>query len=369
MTIDALDFYYVAHPLKEPWTTAYGSDDTIHSVLTCLTSGSVTAWSESSPLQAPTYSPECAIGVFEIASRFLAPLVLHQSFASAEEVNLAMAPIKGNPFAHAAIEMAWWVLHSKETQKPLHVCLGGTTQPVSAGADFGIQESFDHLIKCIDHAFQAGFQRVKLKVKPGWDLEMLRAVRSTFPNRVFHIDCNAGYSLENDWPFFKAIDPLGLAMIEQPLHYADVIDHAQLQKRMQTPICLDESIHSVYMAEKAIDLGACKFINIKPGRVGGLLHTLHINKLCASAGVGNWIGGMLESAVGSGICIECATLPNMTYPNDLFPSDNYYREELSEQRIELSAPGQMMPSLKPGNPFIPDPEILKKRTIRHVHCE
>lgn len=369
MTIDALDFYYVAHPLKEPWTTAYGSDDTIHSVLTCMTSGSVTAWSESSPLYAPTYSPECAISVFEVASRFLAPMVLHQSFESAEAINQAIEPIKGNPFAHAAIEMAWWVLQSAMTQKPLHVCLGGTSQPVAAGADFGVQSSIDRLIERIDSAFQAGFQRVKLKVKKGWDLEMLRAVRSTFPNGVFHIDCNSGYSLEKDWPFFKAIDPLGLAMIEQPLYHADVIDHAELQRRMQTPICLDESINSVYMAEKALDLKACRFINIKPGRVGGLYNTLIINKLCMSAGVGNWIGGMLESAVGAGICIECATLPNMTYPNDLFPSDNYYEEELSKERIELSAPGQMLPSQRFGNPFIPDPDVLKKRTIRQVHCE
>ncbi len=367
MYIDALDFYYVVHPLKEPWTTAYGSDDAIHTVVTRMTSGTTTAWSESSPLAAPTYSPECAIGVFEIASRFLAPLVVGRSFASAEALQDAMAPIKGNPFAHATIEMAWWVMASALQDKPLHVLLGASQGPVETGADFGVQPSIDGLLERIDQAFQAGYQRVKLKVMPGWDLTMLQAVRSTFPKGVFHIDCNSGYSLETDLAFFKALDPLNLAMIEQPLHHTDLIDHARLQKQLDTPICLDESINSVYAAKKALELGACRFINLKPGRVGGFLNTVIINRLCAQAGVGNWVGGMLESAVGASLCLECAMLPNMTYPSDLFPSDVFYETELSVERLTHSAPGQMTSRNLAGNPFVPDPQVLEERTVTHVH--
>ena len=175
-----------------------------------------------------------------------APLVLGQSFESAEEINQAMACVKGNPFAHAAIEIAWWTMQSKLTKTPLHTLLGGSDDEIDTGADFGRQPSLDRLMERIDGAIREGYKRIKLKAMPGWDLEMLQAVRSTFPKFTFHIDCNAGYTLD-DLPMFEKIDKLGLAMIEQPLFHADVVDHAKLQSRLETPICLDESISSVYM--------------------------------------------------------------------------------------------------------------------------
>lgn len=368
MYIDAIDVYYVTHPLIEPWTTAYGSDPVIHSVMVKMTSGLKTAWSESTPFMEPTYSPECAFGAYYVASEFLAPLVLHRDFENAKELNEAMSIIKGNPFAHAAIEMAWWTLQSKVTKIPLHTLLGGSDDEVDVGADFGRQASIDILLERIDGAIQSGFKRIKLKAMPGWDLEMLRAVRTTYPKFTFHIDCNSGYTLE-DLPLFKKIDKLGLAMIEQPLFHADVIDHAKLQRQLETPICLDESITSPYMAEKAIELGACKVINIKPGRCGGLYHSVMINEMAKQAGIGCWIGGMLESSVGAGICLELATMSNMVYPSDLFPSSRFYTQEISENEMVFSNPGKMKPSNAFGNAFIPNVNRLRERTLHHKHLE
>ena len=165
--------YYVAHPLIEPWTTAYGSDPVIYSVMVKLTSGGETSWSESCPFLAPTYSPECAYGAYYVASEFLAPLVLGQSFDSAEEINQAMACVKGNPFAHAAIEIAWWTMQSKLTKTPLHTLLGGSDDEIDTGADFGRQPSLDRLMERIDGAIREGYKRIKLKAMPGWDLEKM----------------------------------------------------------------------------------------------------------------------------------------------------------------------------------------------------
>ncbi|WP_343208494.1 o-succinylbenzoate synthase [Anaerolentibacter hominis] len=368
MRIDALDVYYVENPLKNPWTTAYGSDPSIYSVLVKMSSGSYSAWAEACPLYAPTYSPEYARGVYEVITRFLSPLVLGKEFETPEDINRALAVVKGNPFAKSGLEMAWWTLRSKMTQKPLHELLGGSYHEVETGADFGIQDSIDTLLGLIDQAFQDGYKRVKLKVKPGWDYEMLRAVRTAFPNGVFHIDCNSGYTPE-DLPLFQKIDKLGLAMIEQPLFHADLVQHARLQARLETPLCLDESINSYEAAEAAAELNACGYINIKPGRVGGLYPSLRINRLCQEAGIGNWIGGMLETSIGVGICAELATIGNMTYPSDIFPSDYLYPEEISENKVVLSSPGKIMPSLVPGNGYVPEKEKLWKRTLEKVHLE
>ncbi|MDW7657865.1 MAG: o-succinylbenzoate synthase [Bacillota bacterium] len=366
MRIDALDVYYLKNQLLKPWVTAYGKDDATYTIMVRMTSGSETAWSEASPLMAPMYSPEFAQGVYIVVTQFLAPMIVGRSFDSAVEINEAMSAIKGNPFAKSAIEIAWWTLESKRRGVPLHVLLGGSDQEVATGADFGIQESIDTLLALIDEAIKEGYPRIKLKAKPGWDLNMLQAVRSTFPDFTFHIDCNSGYSLA-DLELFRQIDRFHLAMIEQPLFHADVRDHAKLQASIETPICLDESITSVRVAREAIELGACKFINIKPGRVGGLLPALQINTICREAGIGCWVGGMLETAIGVGICIELATIGNMVYPSDLLPSSFFYEEELSLDRIVHSGPGRMKPSSKPGNGYVPDPQRLQARTLATIH--
>ena len=362
MRIDRLDVYEVAMPLIYPWRTSYGEDYEIHSVLVRAISGQHEAWSESTPLYAPTYLPESAGSVFYNVTQFFGPHVVGREYDTADDLNNRLAVFKGNSFAKAAIEICWWTLQSAATKTPLHRLLGGQTREVEAGADFGIQDSIDMLLGNIQPAVDAGFPRVKLKVRKGWDLEMLRAVRDAFPATTFHIDCNAGYTLE-DLPFFKAVDELGLAFIEQPLNYDDVLDHAELARQIETPICLDETVVSVEAAERAIRVGACGYINIKPGRIGGLSNAIAVHDMARNAGIPVWIGGMLESALGASICVELATLDNFTYPGDLFPSSRFYRQDLADPPTELTPRNTFEPfgAQRPT----PNPQRLAEQTVQY----
>ena len=363
MRIDRLDVHYVVMPLIYPWRTAYGEDADIHSVLVQLSSGEHTAWAESTPFFAPHYLSESAGSVFYHVTEVFGPHVVGREYDTAAEINQRLGPFKGNSFAKAALEVGWWTLESRITGTPLHRLLGGATRDVVAGADFGIQDSIEMLLGNVSQAVAAGFPRIKLKVARGWDLEMLRVVTSTFPDMTFHIDCNAGYTLD-DLPFFRAIDDLGLAFIEQPLHHADILDHAELAGRIGTPICLDETIVDPRTAEQAIRIGACHYLNIKPARVGGLQSALAIHDLAREAGIPVWIGGMLESSVGGAVCIELATLDNVTYPGDLFPSSRFYRRDLAAPPLEYAAPHIFRPF---GTDLpVPDPEMLAACTRRHV---
>ena len=335
MNIDRIELFHVAMPLISPWRTAYGEDSVVESVLCRMTSGSVDAWGESCPLAAPCYSPEHAAGVFETAARWMAPQVIGRDIRSGDELQQRLAIFKGNPFAKAVLDCAWWNLHSKIENRPLHQLLGATRDVVPVGDDFGVLDTVDELLVKIAGAVERGFPRIKLKYRPGWDLAMLRRVRHEFPEAVFHIDCNSGYTIR-DLEMFRQIDELNLAMIEQPLNHDDLVDHATLQRAIRTPVCLDESIASVRHVEKAIELHSCKYVNIKPGRVGGLTNALKIHDLCRAAAIPCWVGGMLESAVGVAQCVSLAMLDNFTYPADIFPSARYYVEDLAAEPIELT---------------------------------
>jgi O-succinylbenzoate synthase len=241
--------------------------------------------------------------------------------------------------------------------------LGGTFRRVDAGADFGVQDSIDILLQKIQRAVDTGFKRIKLKVTHGWDIEVLQVVRETFPNQSFHIDCNSGYSL-NDLEFFKQADRLGLAMIEQPLFHTDLLAHAELQRQIETPICLDESITSVRDFEWALKIGSCKVLNIKVGRVGGLSVSLKLHNMARDAGIPCWVGSMLESGVGAGILVELATLDNFSYPGDLFPSSRFYQQDLTEPELFLNDDCTFTPSTVPGVPYQLVHERLERATVR-----
>lgn len=361
MRIDDITLFHVEHPLIEPWTTAYGSDPSVHSVIIRMRSGNHVGWAESSPLREPSYSPECAAGVFLIARDFLAPALVGRDIASARDLLDRLAVYKGNPFAKAAVEMAWWMLRCDVERTSLHRLLGGSPGEVRVGADFGISDNLDTLLTRIQGAIDRGHERVKLKIKPGRDVDVVRHVRKSFPKLTFHVDCNSGYTLR-DLLTFRQIDEVGLAMIEQPLRHDDLVDHARLQKELRTPICLDESCTSLAAARTALEIGACRFMNIKPGRVGGLQNSLDIHNLCRDAGIPCWVGGMLESSVGAGVCLELATLSNFTYPADIFPSDRFFTEEISPRTLALSSPGKMRVDDWTVYPFIPDLDRLNRRT-------
>lgn len=364
MRIDSIGIYYIKNKLIAPWETAYGEDADIYTVLTEMTSGEYSSWSESSPLHAPTYSPEYAYGVFHLVSEVFAPLLIHKNIESAQELLDLLSPFKGNPFAKSCLEIAWWTLQAKIRCKPLHELLGGEYREIAVGMSFGIHDDLQELVSKVGKAVSEGYQRVKLKVKQGYDIDVIKTVRERFPDLCFHIDCNSSYSPE-DIDLFREIDNMGLSMIEQPFYYNDIIDHARLQSEIKTPVCLDESCSSVYMASKAIEIGSCKYMNIKPGRVGGLLNSLKIHNICMEAGIGCWVGGMLETSVGAGVLVELATLPNMVYPADIPFSGLFYEEELCGKKLIQSSLGNLKPSDVPGIPYEPNPEILKKRTINY----
>ena len=335
MKIDRIELYLVAMPLIYPWRTAYGEDAAIHAVLCRLCSGSDYGWGESAPFAAPCYSPECAAGVFGVGRDWLGPALLGQDIQSGEQLQDKLSLYKGNHFAKGAFDNAWWSLHASQSNQPLHKLLGATRDQVPVGADFGVMDSIDDLLAAFGKAVEDGFPRVKLKFRPGWDIPMLEAVRESFPSTTIHIDCNSGYRL-GDIELFKRADDFNLAMIEQPLQHDDLLDHAELQKQIKTPVCLDESINGLRRTEQAVAIGSCQYVNIKPGRVGGLTNAVAIHNVCQAAGIPCWVGGMLESSMGSSHCAALAMLDNFTYPADIFPSSRFYHEDLSDPPLELT---------------------------------
>lgn len=364
MRIDRIELFHVAMPLIYPWRTAYGEDAAIHAVLCRMTSGAVDAWGESSPLAAPCYSPEWAGGVFAVTRDWLAPALLRQDITSGQQLQQRLGLFKGNPFAKAVLDGAWWALAAKLENRPLHQLLGASRREVPVGADFGVMDSIDDLVRGVGQAIGDRFPRIKLKFRPGWDLDMLAAVRNKFPSATIHIDCNSGYTLD-DLSMFQRIDEFHLAMIEQPLSHDDVVDHAKLQSSINTPVCLDESISSVRHARLALELRSCRYVNIKPGRVGGLTNALAIHDICRSADIPCWVGGMLESATGAAQCVALGMLDNFTYPADIFPSSRFYHEDLSDPPLVLQRDAAGVPTIRAFD-RLPEPvtERLRKLTVQ-----
>jgi O-succinylbenzoate synthase len=367
MRIEGIDIYWVKIPLAINFRTSYGDQHYTDTLLVRMEGEGHYAWGESCPVYFPAYSAEHTIATFHTVREHMAPRIIGQDIASAQALLDRLSFIKGNQFARAALDIAWWVLEAKRRGVPLHVALGGTGDRVPVGADFGVQDSLDILLQMIQGAIDQGFPRIKLKFRPGWDLNMVEAVRSAFPNFTFHVDCNAAYTLD-DADLFRKLDRYHLAMVEQPL--ADdgmsLINHADLQKMIETRVCLDESMQSLSAVQAAIRLGSCKVVNIKMARVGGLTASRDIQALCATHGIPCWIGGMLESAIGGAICAELATLPNFTYPGDIFPSSYFYKNDIGKPEIVLSGPGEVSTSQVPGIPQEPDPDLLKQWTVEHV---
>jgi O-succinylbenzoate synthase len=367
MRIEGIDIYWVKLPLAFVWRTSYADQRFTDTILARMEGEGHYAWGESCPVYVPAYSAEHTIATFHTVREHMAPRIIGQDIESAQDLLDRISFIKGNQFARAALDITWWVLDAKRRGVPLHAALGGKRDRVPVGADFGVQDSLDILLQKIQGAIDQGFPRIKLKFRPGWDLNMVAAVRSTFPKLTFHVDCNAAYTLA-DADLFRKLDRYHLAMIEQPLvdDGMSLINHADLQKMIETPVCLDESVHSLAHVQAAIRLGSCKVVNIKMARVGGLTASRDIQALCAEHGIPCWVGGMLESAIGGAICAELATLPNFTYPGDIFPSSYFYKNDIGKPEIVLSGPGEFTTSQVPGIPQEPEPDLLKQWTVEHV---
>ena len=364
MRIDGLELYLVENAFFKPWRTAYGSDPGNSVVIARMVSGEHEGWSEASPLPDPNYSYEYGAGAFQVAKKFLAPLVVGKEFSSARELNDAMRHVKGNPFAKAAVEMAFWTLKADMEGKTLGAVLGAQQSQVEVGDGWGIEDSFDAIIANIGKSFDEGYTRVKLKIGPGWDEKMLEAVRSVFPNQTIHVDGNSAYRYSEHADLLKRLDRFHLAMIEQPFQVGDIYFHSKLQAQMDTPICLDETITEPWQAEVAAEMKACKYINIKPARVGGLQNSLDINEICRQAGIGCWVGGMMESDIGKAICTELAAIPNMVYSHDITPASLNYPFTITKRILTMTPDKKLDLAAETGAPVKPDMErMLQKVTM------
>jgi len=322
-------------------------------------------WGESVAEANPYYSSETTETVWHIITGFIAPLIIGQRFNHPREVYPALERIRGHNMAKAGVEMAIWDLQARAIGQPLSRLLGGTRDRIASGVSIGIQDTLDQLMAKIETELAAGYQRIKIKIKPGWDLDAVERVRKTFGPIPLQVDANAAYSLE-DAAMLAKLDPYDLLLIEQPLDYDDVMDHAVLQKQIKTPVCLDESIHTVRIARDAIEAKACRIINIKPGRVGGHQASIELHDLCAANGIPVWHGGMLESGIGRAHNIHLASLPNFSLPGDIAASKRYYQPDLIEPAIDIAADGTILVPQGPGIGVNIVRERIDKATIRHM---
>jgi O-succinylbenzoate synthase len=363
--IERLELRVVRLPLVRFFETSFGRVYDRTFMLVRLEGGGATAWGECVADDHPYYSSETVETAWHVIVDFLAPLVLGVEFAHPRDVFPALRRVRGHHMAKAALEMAAWDLFATQESRPLWELLGGVRTRIAAGVSIGIQDSLGQLTDRVAAELADGYQRIKIKVKPGWDIDAVAAIRARFGAIPLMVDANAAYALE-DADHLAAFDEFGLMMIEQPLDYDDIRDHAALQRRLRTPVCLDESIHSVMRGRDAIDAGACRIINIKPGRVGGHAESIRLHDLCASHEIPVWHGGMLESGIGRAHNLHLSSLPNFSLPGDVAASRRYYEPDLIDPPIEVAADGTIPVPGGPGIGVHVDEDRIGRATLRRV---
>jgi o-succinylbenzoate synthase len=323
----------------------------------------VVGWAESVAGETPNYGPETVETAWHILRNHLWPLLKGKEFSVAADVAGMLDPVRGHNMAKGGLEAAIWDAEAKQKGVPLWKLLGGTREETTSGVSIGIKDSLDELSAVVKKELAAGYQRIKIKIKPGKDLEPVKRLRQDFPQIKLMVDANSAYRLE-DWPMLKQLDGYYLMMIEQPLGWEDIYSHAELQKRLSTPICLDECIHTLEQARAAIALGACKIINIKLGRVGGYSGARKIHDLCQQNGIPVWCGGMLESGIGRAHNVSLSSLPNFILPGDISASRRYWVEDIIEPEVAVSPQGTIRMPDRPGIGFEPRLDRIEELTTR-----
>ena len=323
----------------------------------------VTGWGECVAGESPSYSPETTETAWHILRDHLWPLLKGREFSAAAEIWDLLEPVRGHSMAKAGLESALWDAEAKQKGVPLSKLLGGVREEIASGVSIGIKNSLDELAGAVKSELAAGYQRIKIKIKPGKDVEQVKRIRQDFPRTKLMVDANSAYR-PTDWPVLKQLDGYHLMMIEQPLGWDDLYAHVELQKKLQTPICLDECIHTLEHAQAAISLGACKIINIKMGRVGGYTVAKQIHDLCEAHAIPVWCGGMLESGIGRAHNIHLSSLPNFILPGDVAASRRYWHEDIIDPEVTVSAQGTIRVPTGPGIGFAPRMERIEKCTVR-----
>jgi O-succinylbenzoate synthase len=366
--IDRIELRIVPLRLRERFEISSGSWQDRSILVVTVHGEGETGWGECVAAEDPSYSYETTETAWHVLRDYLAPAVVGRELRHPSDTLAAMGWVRGHPMAKAAIEMATWELWSRLEERPLAETIGGELRPVPVGVSIGLQPSDDALLEKVGSYIEEGYARIKMKIKPGRDVQMVRAVREKYPDARLMVDANSAYTLD-DIDHLKEFDALDLMMIEQPLAHHDIREHSVLQKKLKTPICLDESIHRPEDARFALDLVACGVINIKPGRVGGFTNSRAIHDMCAERNVPVWVGGMLESGIGRGHNVALATLPGFTLPGDISGSRRYWASDIVEPEWEAGPDGMMHPPASPGIGVTPKTARIASEAVRREVIE
>src|SRR5262245_6513884 len=338
--------------LVTPFETSFGSVRERRILLLEAGLDGISGWGEVVAGETPFYHPETVETAWHILRDFIWPMLQGQEIRSAGEVWGRLERIRGHNMAKAGLEAALWDAEARCRVVPLWKLLGGTREEIPCGVSIGIRPTLEELTGAVEGALRAGYQRIKIKIKPGWDVQPVARLREKFPHIRLMVDANSAYRLE-DWPRLKQLEAYYLMMIEQPLGWDDFYAHAELQRKLETPICLDECIQSEEHARAAMELGACRIINLKLGRVGGYTPARRIHDLSAAHQIPVWCGGMLESGIGRAHNIALSTLPNFSLPGDVSASRRYWEEDIIEPAVEVTPQGTIRVPTGPGIGYTP----------------
>ena len=364
MIIQSIELREIRLPLIHFFETSFGRTTERRIVLARLIDADgVEGWGECTAGEGPFYSNEWTETAWTTLTAFLAPMVLGKSIEKASDASSLMKSVRGHRMAKATFETACWDLEAKRAGVPLWKHLGGTRTEVFSGVSIGIQDSPDILLEKIRTEVDAGYQRIKIKIKPGWDLKIVERVRKEFPEIRLMGDANSAYKL-SDVPLFQQLDQFNLMMLEQPLSHDDIFDHAKLQRQIKTPVCLDESIRSAEDAMHAITLGSCRIINVKLGRIGGHSEAKRIERVACENEIPIWCGGMLESGIGRAHNIAMSTLAGFTLPGDVSASARYWEEDIIEPPVTVSSRGTIKAPEAPGIGFAVNLPRIEALTVR-----
>ncbi len=340
LQLERIELREIELPLKSPFETSFGCTTRRRILIVrVFDKAGASGYGECVAAEGPFYNHETVDTAWLITAKYVAPLLTRVGVETAGEVNAALAPIRGNQMAKAGVEAAVWDLEAKLASRPLWQHLGGVRDEINCGVSIGLQETTEALLDKVAHELDSGYQRIKIKIKPGKDVQLVEAIRARFPDITLSVDANSAYSLNGDLGLVKQLDQYELLMIEQPLAPGDLIDHAKLQRQIKTPICLDESIVSLTDARHADELGSCRIINIKLGRVGGHTEVRLIQAYAAERNIPVWCGGMLEAGIGRAHNIALSTLPGFTLPGDVSASARYWEEDIIDPPVTVSRKG------------------------------
>ena len=365
MKIDSITLHHISMPLVAPFETSFGRETDRECILITLNVDGLIGYGECVASRSPGYNYETTGTAWHILKDFIAPLILGKDILNANDFQKRVEGIRGHHLAKAGVEMALWDLFGKRDGKSLKEMFGGTRDKVDVGVSIGIQESASALVQTVTKYLDDGYRRVKIKIKPGREVDETSAVRNTYPDLRLQVDANSAYTLETA-SVFKLIDDLDLLLIEQPLFEDDIWDHRKLQSELKTPICLDESIITPRHARYALEMKACRIINLKPARAGGLSQGIAIHDYCYARNVPVWCGGMLETGVGRASNLALASLAGFVLPSDISASDRYYARDITNERFVLNPDSTIDVPKGQGLGVTIDRTALEKFTLSEI---